>query len=187
MVQSGVPSLRYPRSIQDQTTFICLPHSPPARAAAAPATIRSGMSPISAQALYIACRSGDAAAVSSLLPAGGTGLNLSGPAFQLPAPGHSTPLIVAAAFGHTDIVRMLLELARNTDVNYLATPGFSAMLGAAQGHHAASFRLLAEHGAVVQTDAPESAGCQRLNYRRDNLLSQSSFNFKLRLSTAAGT
>jgi hypothetical protein len=41
---------------------------------------------IPAQALYCACWDGDAAAVSRLLPAGGTRLNLSGHAstFQLP-------------------------------------------------------------------------------------------------------
>ena len=50
-------------------------------------------------ALYNACSRGDAAAVSKLLPAGGTPRDLSGPAFQSPAT-RTTPLMIAAAHGN---------------------------------------------------------------------------------------
>jgi len=42
------------------------------------------MKSIPAHALYDACQDGDAAAVSGLLPPGGTQLNLSRPRFQHP-------------------------------------------------------------------------------------------------------
>jgi hypothetical protein len=63
--------------------------------------------------LLRACGDGDTAAMDRLLPVGGTELDLSGPAFQIPDT-KSTPLIVAAKRGHTDIVRMILERAPNT-------------------------------------------------------------------------
>jgi hypothetical protein len=43
--------------------------------------------------LYDACLAGDAAAVSRLLPAGGTRVNLSGPTYQSPYTSKTTPLI----------------------------------------------------------------------------------------------
>jgi len=58
------------------------------------------LSRIPAPALFNACGAGDAAAVSRLLPAGGTPLNLSGPSFQAPDT-MTTPLIVAAWCGYT--------------------------------------------------------------------------------------
>jgi hypothetical protein len=102
---------------------------------------------ISAEALYNACRSGDAAALRRLLPAGGTPRNLSGPPFQARATSKRTPLMVAAAFGHTEIVRMLLERAPNTPVDYVDANGGTALAATAQFHHADILRLLADRCA----------------------------------------
>jgi ankyrin repeat protein len=106
------------------------------------------MSSVSAEALFTACAAGDAAAVSRLLPAGGTPLDLSSPPFQCPA-DKSTPLIVAAFCGHADIVRVLLARAPTTAVDYTAAHGGNAMMAAALYQHADIIRLLAESGADV--------------------------------------
>ena len=100
---------------------------------------------IPAAALFNACQAGDAAAVSRLLPSGGTRLNLSGQAFQ--DPDHkSTPLIAAAMNGHTEIVRMILERALNTSVDYVDAPGATALLMAAAYRHADIIQLLVDRG-----------------------------------------
>jgi ankyrin repeat protein len=101
---------------------------------------------IPAQALFNACFDGDAAAVSRLLPAGGTSLDLSGPHFQHPD-DKSTPLIAAALYGHTSIVRMILERAPNTTVDFVGAHGVTALLLAARYHHVDIVRLLADCGA----------------------------------------
>ena len=107
---------------------------------------------IPAPALFNACGAGDAAAVSRLLPP----LNLSGPRFQAPDT-MTTPLIVAAWCGYTEIVRLLLERAPNTTVDSVdasrlhgaTSVGFTALAVAAQFHHADVIRLLADRGASV--------------------------------------
>jgi ankyrin repeat protein len=104
------------------------------------------MQNINAQAQFNACAAGDAAAVSRLLPAGGPPRNLSGPRFQQ-GDIKSTALIAAAAFGHTEIVQMIL--APNTDVNYANAMGDTALIMAAQYHHADILRLLADRGASL--------------------------------------
>ena len=103
---------------------------------------------IPVQALLAACRSGDAAAVSRLLPAGGTRLNLSGQRYQEPNT-KGTPLIRAAMNGHIEIVRMILERAPNTKVDHVDGDGDTALLVAAEFHHANIIQLLAERGANV--------------------------------------
>jgi len=103
---------------------------------------------IPAAALYNACAARDVAAVSRLLHARGTRLNLSGPPFQDPTT-KSTPLMVAAFSGHICIARMLLARAPNTLVDYANAMGFTALLAAAQYHHADILRLLADRGANV--------------------------------------
>ena len=128
-----------------------LPH---ARAPAAPAEAprppvsATIMTNINADALHNACVAGDAAAVSRLLPAGGTPRNLGGKRFQTPT-DKNTPLIVAAGRGHTEIVRMLLQRAGNTIVDHVSAIGFTAAIMAAQYHHADIVRVLADHGANV--------------------------------------
>jgi len=108
------------------------------------------MPKIPADLLFNACFEGDAAAVSRLLPAGGTRLNLSGPRFQQPrCNGKSTPLQVAAGRGRTEIVQMLLARAPNTDVDYVDAQGVTALAVAALYHHADILRLLADNGANV--------------------------------------
>ena len=103
--------------------------------------------------LYNACLHGDAAAVSRLLPAGGTELDLNGPCFQHPDTNdRGTPLIVAAQYGHTGIVRMILDRAPNTAVDYVGAFGATALMAAAQNHHAEILRLLAGRGANVSFD-----------------------------------
>ena len=82
-----------------------------------------------------------------LLPSGGTHFNLSGAHFQEPNKG--TPLMAAAHFGHTDIVRMLLERAPNTAVDYATANGWTALIVAAMYHHADILVLLAGAGANV--------------------------------------
>jgi ankyrin repeat protein len=110
---------------------------------------------IPAEGLYNACLDGDAAAVSRLLPRHpGTRLNLSGPRFQHPN-NKCVPLVVAATYGHTEIVRMILERAPNTNVDYVDADGDAATLGAALFHHADILRLLADHGANVSLADPE--------------------------------
>ena len=77
-------------------------------------------------------------------------LPFSGAEFQQARPQTlQTPLIAAAFFGHTGIVRMLLERAPNTDVDYIDFNAMSAMLVAAQCHHFQIIRTLADHGGVV--------------------------------------
>jgi len=83
-----------------------------------------------------------------LLPAGGTRLNLSGQAFQDPD-DTSTPLIIAARHGHTGIVSMILERAPKTTVYRVDAMGFTALLAAAEYHHANIIQLLADRGANV--------------------------------------
>jgi hypothetical protein len=124
-----------------------LPH---ARAPAAPETFRppltgeSIMTNINPKGLYTACSNGDAAAVSRLLPAG----NLSGLRFQTPN-SKSSPLMAAAARGHTDIVRIILQRAPNTTVGDDDTQGLTPHIVASQNHHADIVQLLADHGANV--------------------------------------
>ena len=90
-----------------------------------------------------------AAALRRLLPAGGTPRNLSGQRFQFQTT-KNTPLIAAAAHGHTEIVRMILERARNTTLDYANAQGFTAHIVAALYQHADSLRLLlADCGANV--------------------------------------
>jgi len=96
---------------------------------------------VSAQALYSACLTGDAAAVSRLLLCCSR-LNLSEPRFQHPD-SKSTPLMAAAACGHTEIVRMVLERAPTTTVDHADT----ALRMAAQYHHFVILGLLADRGA----------------------------------------
>jgi ankyrin repeat protein len=108
---------------------------------------------IPAEALFNACSRGDAAAVSRLLPAGGTSLNLSGPRFQSAA-NKSTPLMVAATLGQTDIVRIILDLAPNTTVDVADERGDTAPIMAARLHHTDIVRLLAGHGANVNCVDP---------------------------------
>jgi len=104
------------------------------------------MPSIPAEALFDACCSGDAAAVSRLLPAGGTSLDLSGQNFRCPN-FKNTPLLVAVLEGHADIVRMILERAPNTAVDYATAQSFTALMAAAGYHHADILRLLADRGA----------------------------------------
>ena len=105
------------------------------------------MPSISAHVLYNACAAGDAAAVSRLLPPGGTPRNLSGQRFQSPRGHQSTPLIIAAELGHMEIVRMILERAPNTNADYADAVGDTALISAARYHHADIVRLLADFGA----------------------------------------
>jgi len=113
-----------------------------------PASRRTMPVHIPAHELRMACVAGDAAAVSRLLPAGGTQLNLSAARFQDPS-FKSTPLIKAAVRGHVEIVRMILERALDTDVDYKDEDGATALLAAAQYHHVHILRLLADHGGNV--------------------------------------
>jgi ankyrin repeat protein len=99
--------------------------------------------------LFNACCRGDAAAVSRLIPAGGTHLNLSGPRY-LHEYAETTPLMVAAEGGHTAIVRMILERALNTTVDNVDVLGGTALLKAATFHRADIVRLLAGRGRAVR-------------------------------------
>jgi len=109
----------------------------------------STMPAIPAQALIAACQAGDAAAVSRQLPAGGTPRNLSGQRFQSPSYSGCTPLMIAAKLGHLEIVRMILERAPNTTVDYAVASGCTALLHAARYHHREIVRVLADRGADV--------------------------------------
>jgi hypothetical protein len=106
------------------------------------------MSNINPTILHNACVNGDAAAVRRLLPAGGTPRNLSGQRFQF-LDAKITPLMAAASRGHTEIVRILLQRARNTIVDQLSTVGVTAQILAAQYHHVDILQVLADHGANV--------------------------------------
>ena len=109
---------------------------------------------IPAEAMFNACLAGDAAAVSRLLPAGGTRLNLSGPRFQAPD-NKSTPLIAAAStHGNTEIVRMILERAPNTAVDHADADGDTALRMAALYHHADIVRLRTDRGADLNLASP---------------------------------
>jgi ankyrin repeat protein len=105
---------------------------------------------IPAAALFDACAGGDATAVSRLLPAGGTVVNLSGARFQR-ARDKDTPLMQAAWRGHTSIVRMILERAPNTSVDHADLSRGTALIMAAQFNHADIVRLLVDCGAIVDT------------------------------------
>jgi len=106
------------------------------------------MTSINAEALFKACFSGDAAAVNRLLP-GGTPRNLSGQRFHQFNADKTTPLMAAAGRGHTEIVRMILQRARNTPVDYANARGFTAQLLAVQYHHAGILSPLVGRGANV--------------------------------------
>jgi ankyrin repeat protein len=106
------------------------------------------MPSINAQALYSACYYGDAAAVSRLLPAGGTPRNLSGPSYQRPVNKY-TPLTAAAMGGHTEIVRLILDRAPNTAVDHATAIGDTAATVAAQYYHVETLQLLADRGANI--------------------------------------
>jgi len=111
----------------------------PRRRASPPAvTIMANINPM---ALYNACVAGDVAAVSRLLPAGGTPRNLSGQRFQSPTTKR-TPLIAAAEGGHMEIVRIILQRARHTSLKNATARGYSAPLMAALYHHTDILRLL---------------------------------------------
>jgi len=104
--------------------------------------------------LYGACLEGDTGAVSSLLRPGAfpgidiSGMDLSGPRFRSPNT-KTTPLIAAASDGNVEIVRMLLDRAPNTDVNYADARVATALMMAGQYHHSEVLRVLAERGADV--------------------------------------
>ena len=121
---------------------------------------------ILAQALFHACAAGDAAAVSRLLPAGGTPRNLSGPRFQTPDGPNTTPLMVAALNGRTEIVRMLLALAPNTAVDHADARGFTALLMVTLYHHADILRLLVDHGANLNFAGPRGDTPLRLSVQQ---------------------
>ena len=110
------------------------------------------MPPIPALALIDACRSGDVAAVSRLLPAGGTPRDLSAQRFQDTHDRHkNTPLTLAASYGHIEIVRMILARAPNTTLDYGNATGGTALNLAATKHNADIIRLLVERGANVSS------------------------------------
>ena len=101
------------------------------------------------QMLFIACCDGDAAAVLEVLPGEGfyVALDTSGPDFQF-SDDKNTPLIVAARDGHTEIVRLLLERAPNTTVDYVNARGCTALFSAAYYNHGEIVRLLANRGGA---------------------------------------
>jgi len=125
------------------------------------------MTNINAAALYNACLAGDAAAVSRLLPAGGTPRNLSGQRFQFNNT-KTTPLMAAAEGGHTEIVRMMLERARNTIVDYADAQGYTAQHMAVQYHNVDILRLLADCGANVNLATCRGDTALRLTVGRVN-------------------
>jgi hypothetical protein len=124
------------------------------------------MTNIDALALCISCRDGDAAAVSRLLPAPAAfaQLNLSGPRFWGPSGDiMNSPLIYAAEGGHTELVRMMLALAPDTDVDYMNANGRTALSAAAEYRHAGTVQLLAELGANL--NAADQRGGTQLRFR----------------------
>ena len=141
---------------------------PPKRFAPRDPSQLISMPNINAQALFNACVVGDAAAVSRLLPVGGTPRNLSGPRFQCPDDTKSTPLIAAAMGGHTDIVRMILERAPNTPVDDAVATRATALMGSALYHHADIIRLLAARGANVNAESQGGRTPLRLAVGRIN-------------------
>jgi ankyrin repeat protein len=107
------------------------------------ALIRAGARPdvVDAQGqtvLHAAAAQGDAAVVQPLL-AVATSLN------QRSVNGGDTPLLIAAARGHAELVRELLKLHPDLDVQNHA--GDTALLAAARGGHAAVCQLLLAAGS----------------------------------------
>jgi hypothetical protein len=99
--------------------------------------------------LYNACSDGDAATVRRLLPAGGTRLDMSREAFQASNFLKSTPLMVAAQYGRTEIVRIILDLAHNTAVDAADATGGTPLFQAAAHLHVGVIHVLAERGASL--------------------------------------
>ena len=86
-----------------------------------------------------------------------------------------TPLMAAAQMGHTEIVRIMLERAPKTLVDYVNAHGHTALMTAAQNLNADIVRLLVDSGADVNLagerratplqlascpDVPTSTGCR---------------------------
>lgn len=108
------------------------------------------------RALSAAARSGDIATSRTLLAAG------TNP--DVRDSGGFTPLMLAAAGGHLDLVKLLVD---RTDVNARSTGGFTSLMLAAFGGHQTVVDLLLQQGAhpsvknndgVVASDLARSAG-----------------------------
>lgn len=94
--------------------------------------------------LYLACTTGNAGILSSLLDAG------ANPHFAI---GGETPLLCAARTGNTEALRVLL--ARGADVKAREpAKGQTALMWAAAENNAPAIKLLIEAGADVQTRTP---------------------------------
>ncbi|MEP7121252.1 MAG: ankyrin repeat domain-containing protein [Byssovorax sp.] len=89
--------------------------------------------------LGIACSGGHARAVELLLAQPAIDLALT------TGKSRKSPLMVAAAKGHDDIVRQLL--ARGVDVNARDEDGIGALQRATEGRHPSTAAILREHGA----------------------------------------
>jgi len=87
--------------------------------------------------LFDAVRAGDAGKVSALL-AQGADVNSRNDT-------RSTPLMVAAALGHVEVVRLLLK--RDADVNAANQDGITALAYAEVYGHEGVVALLKQHGA----------------------------------------
>ena len=91
-------------------------------------------------ALFEACRRGDLVQVKKLVNKGHSvnGSQVHG----------RTPLIVASIYGHSDIVRYLLE--QNANVNITDDPGLSALCYACEGGHLDVVNMLLSKGAETE-------------------------------------
>ena len=93
-------------------------------------------------------------------------LNLSGPRFQTPDTPKTTPLMMAALIGHTEVVRTILALAPNTTVDQPDARGFTALSMATLYHHAVVLRLLVAHGANLHFAGPRGDPPLRLSFEK---------------------
>lgn len=100
-----------------------------------------------ARTIFSAAEEGDAAAVARLLASGAS-------ADERTAEGGETPLMRAAARGHEEVVRLLLDAG--ADVCARRADGFTPLILAAFFGHEAVVRLLVERGA--DTDARTNLG-----------------------------
>ena len=105
------------------------------------------------QVLVAACKSGDDSLVLSLI---NSGVNVN--CLVKFGYGEWSPLMMASAEGHTDIVKLLLQRGAQVDLQY--DHGSTALMRASDRGHMNIAKLLMDHGAEVGRDQVLVEACE---------------------------